>query len=34
MFDGVVYTINGEPKRWTGAFNLSNIQLNLSRWEG
>lgn len=33
-FEGKVYTINGEPKTWTAAANLSNVQLNLSRWEG
>lgn len=34
IFDGETYTINGEPKRWTAAARLSNIQLNLTRWEG
>lgn len=33
-YDGVVYTINGKPKKWTGAMNLSHIQLNLIVWEG
>lgn len=33
-FEGKVYTINGEPKTWTAAANLSNMQLSLSRWEG
>lgn len=33
-YKGDVYTINGEPKHWTGARSLSNIQLNLTRWEG
>ena len=33
-FDGQVFTINGEPKKWTGALNLSNVQLNLTRLEG
>ena len=33
-FNGEVYTINGEPKTWTAARNLSNIQLILTRWEG
>ena len=33
-FGGETYAINGEPKRWTGAFTRSNIQLNLVRWEG
>lgn len=34
IFNGDSYTITGEPKVWVGAFNMSNIQLNLSRWEG
>ena len=34
LYDGKVYTINGEPKKWTGARMLSNIQLNLMLWEG
>lgn len=33
-FDGDVYEINGAPKKWTGAFTRSNVQLNLTRWEG
>lgn len=33
-FDGGVYAINGEPKKWTAAARLSNIQLNLIRWKG
>lgn len=33
-FEGETYVINGEPKKWTGAFTRSNIQLNLVRWEG
>lgn len=34
VYNGETYEINGEPKRWKGAVNLSNIQLNLTRWEG
>lgn len=34
VFDGATYAINGEPKTWTAAGNLHNIQLTLSRWEG
>lgn len=34
LFDGDTYEINGEPKKWTGAYTRSNIQLNLIRWEG
>lgn len=33
-YDGDVYTIQGEPKIWHAAANLSNIQLTLIRWEG
>ncbi len=33
-FDGNTYEINGEPKKWTGAYTRSHIQLNLVRWEG
>ncbi len=34
MFEGQVFTINGEPKVWAAPFSLSHIQLNLVRWEG
>ena len=33
-YDGKIYQINGKPKAWKAVMNLSNIQLNLSRWEG
>lgn len=33
-FDGDIYTITGSPKFWKGASRLSNMQLNLTRWEG
>ena len=33
-FEGKVYTINGDPKEWAAPFALSNMQLNLIRWEG
>lgn len=33
-FDGKTFVINGEPKIWTAAATLSNIQLDLRRWEG
>ena len=33
-FEGKVYTINGDPKEWTAPFTRSNMQLNLTRWEG
>jgi hypothetical protein len=33
-FDGQTYEINGEPRKWTGAFTRSHIQLNLIRWKG
>jgi hypothetical protein len=34
VFDGDTYEINGEPKKWTGPFTRSHIQLNLIRWGG
>ena len=34
LFDGQTFTINGDPKKWPGAFSLAHIQLNLIRWEG
>lgn len=34
IFDGETYEIIGEPRKWTGAFTRSHIQLNLKRWEG
>lgn len=33
-YDGKVYTIIGEPKIWKGPLNMSNMQLNLTKWEG
>lgn len=33
-YNGEIYTINGEPRIWTGARLLSNVQLNLIKWEG
>jgi hypothetical protein len=33
-YDGNVYTIDGSPRRWQGAFNLSHVQINLRRWKG
>lgn len=34
LYDGAVYTITGEPRVWVGSFNMSNMQLNLMKWEG
>lgn len=34
IFNGDVFTINGDPKIWEAPFSRSNIQLNLTRWEG
>ena len=34
LFNGDTYEINGDPKTWTAPFTRSNIQLNLTRWEG
>ena len=33
-FEGDIYAINGEPKKWMGAASLSHVQLNLIRWKG
>jgi hypothetical protein len=33
-YRGKTYEIQGEPRVWVGAFNMSHIQLNLVRWEG
>ncbi len=33
IYNGETYVINGEPKKWN-AITRSNIQLQLSRWEG
>ena len=32
VFNGQTFAINGDPKEWTGARSLSNMQLNLIRW--
>ena len=34
LYGSDTYEINGEPKVWTAAASLSNIQLTLQRWEG
>lgn len=34
VFNGDVFVINGDPKFWEAPFSRSNIQLNLTRWEG
>lgn len=34
-YDGKIYTINGDPRKWPSATGrLDNILLNLQRWEG
>lgn len=33
-YGGKIYTIDGAPKVWVGAMNLSHIQLTLRRWTG
>lgn len=33
-YDGNDYAIDGEPRRWVAALNLSHIQLTLKKWEG
>ena len=35
VFEGNTYTIDGEPRIWTSATgNISNMLLNLQRWDG
>lgn len=34
VFDGNTYTIDGSPRVWTGAINLSHVQITLRRWNG
>jgi len=34
VYDGETYTINGAPRVWVGAYNLSHIQVALRRWSG
>lgn len=34
IFEGQTFAIIGEPRAWTAPFSRSNIQLNLTRWEG
>lgn len=34
IFEGNTYEINGDPRRWQGVLNMSNVQLNLTRWRG
>lgn len=33
-YEGKIYAINGEPKKWQAPFTRSHVQLNLSLWEG
>lgn len=33
-YDGIVYTIDGAPRKWPAADNLAHIQLRLVRWSG
>lgn len=33
-YDGYLYEINGEPRLWRAAANLTHIQVTLQRWEG
>lgn len=33
-FEGDVYTIDGEPRKWTAPLTRSNIQITLKKWEG
>ena len=33
-FEGEVFTINGEPKKWQAPFTRSSVQVSLIKWEG
>ena len=34
IFEGVEYLIDGKPRKWQAALNLSNVQITLRKWEG
>lgn len=34
VYDGETYVIDGVPRKWVGAFNLSHVQIRLRRWSG
>lgn len=34
IYDGETYEVNGSPRKWHAAGNLSHTQVTLRRWEG
>ena len=34
IFEGGEYFIDGKPRKWQAALNLSNVQITLRKWEG
>ena len=34
VYDGETYVIDGAPRVWEAAFNLSHVQIRLRRWSG
>ena len=34
VYNDETYTIDGAPRKWEGAFNLSHVQIRLRRWSG
>ena len=34
IYDGETYAVDGSPRVWHAAYNLSHIQIRLRRWDG
>lgn len=34
IYDGETYVLDGAPRVWEAAFNLSHVQIRLRRWSG
>ena len=34
VYDGETYVLDGAPRKWEAAFNLSHVQIRLRRWSG
>lgn len=34
VYDGETYVLDGAPRVWKAAFNLSHVQIRLRRWSG
>ncbi len=34
VYDGETYVLDGAPRVWEAAFNLSHVQIRLRRWSG